>query len=488
MTDTDSERYRRLIEYSSDLIGVLDEDGTVQFMSPSVVRILGYDPADFEGENALEHIHPEDESRVLEAYSALVENPEASEVVEFRYRTADGEWVWLETRGQNRLDDDVIDGIVVVSREITARKRREHALETLHDRTREMLQADSREKIAELAARTAEEAMGYPYTVVRLVSADERYLEPVAVTDRAREVLGERPIYEIGEGTAGSAFESGDVEIFDDLGAIDDGFDRGDAKTGLFVPVGDHGVICIGETESGALDQEDIQLSRILAANTEVALDRLERETELARQNERLEEFASVISHDLSSPLNVAMGRLSLVEGNEDQVEAIGNALDRMEALIQDVLALARKGQTVDETQPVVLSEIGKQCFRNVSTREVTLEVESDGTILADPARLPEIFENLFRNAVEHGGEDVTITVGTTRDGFYVEDDGPGIPPDDLDRIFEAGFSTSEEGTGFGLSIVEQIAEAHGWSVEVTESESRGARFEFSDVAMVAEP
>lgn len=482
------ERYRRLIEYSTDIITVLDEEGTVTFMSPSARRILGYDPDSFEGQNALEFIHPDDKATAIEAFNGLVENPAESSEVEYRYETADGEWVWLETRGQNRLDDDVIDGIVVVSRDITARKRREKAMETLHDRTREILQADSREEIAELAARTAEEAMGYPFTVVRLLSGDGQHLEPVAVTDRAKEVLGERPTYEVGEGTAGEAFERGEATVYEDLQSVDDGFDRGDAKTGLFVPIGDHGVIGIGEIDAGALDQEDIQLGRILAANTEVALDRLEREQELSRQNERLEEFASVISHDLSSPLNVAKGRLGLIEDNEAQVEPIGNALDRMEALIQDVLALARQGQTVDETEPVTLSDIIEQCFRNVSTGGASIEIDGDGVILADPARLPEVFENLFRNSVEHGGEDVTIRVGTMRNGFYVADDGQGIPEADRDRVFESGFSTSDEGTGFGLAIVKQIAEAHGWSVAVTESESGGARFEFTDVAKADEP
>ena len=482
------ERYRRLIEYSTDLITVLDEEGQVTFMSPSSKHVLGADPETYEGTNALEHIHPEDREYVIEAFENLVENPEESNEVEYRYQAADDEWVWLETRGQNRLDDVVIDGIVVVSRDITARKRRENAMETLHDRTREMLQADSKEEIARLAARTAAEAMNYPFTVVRLLSGDGQHLEPVAVTDGAKEVLGDRPTYEIGEGTAGTAFERGEVTIFEDLQSIDDGFDRGDARAGIFIPIGEHGVIGIGETENDALDQEDIQLARILAANTEVAIDRLEREQELARQNERLEEFASVISHDLSSPLNVAKGRLELVEGNETQVEPIRSALERMETLIQDVLALARQGQTVDETEPVAIADITEKCFKNVSTGDATISVESDETILADPARLPEVFENLFRNSVEHGGEDVTIRVGTMRNGFYVEDDGPGIPDDDRERVFESGFSTSESGTGFGLSIVQQIAEAHGWSVAVTESESGGARFEFADVTKVHEP
>ncbi|OYR81322.1 hypothetical protein DJ72_11085, partial [Halorubrum distributum] len=87
--------------------------------------------------------------------------------------------------------------------------------------------------------------------------------------------------------------------------------------------------------------------------------------------------------------------------------------------------------------------------------------------------------------AVEHS---VRVGAGTPRDedgeevpGFYVEDDGTGLP-DDADRVFDSGFTTEESGTGLGLAISERIAEAHGWTVELAESETGGTRFEFRGV------
>jgi signal transduction histidine kinase len=76
----------------------------------------------------------------------------------------------------------------------------------------------------------------------------------------------------------------------------------------------------------------------------------------------------------------------------------------------------------------------------------------------------------------------VTVTVGDLADdaGFFVADDGPGIPPDERETVFEAGHSTAPDGTGFGLAIVDGIADAHGWTVRVTDSATGGARFEFS--------
>ena len=210
------------------------------------------------------------------------------------------------------------------------------------------------------------------------------------------------------------------------------------------------------------------------------------RERELARQNERLDRFASVISHDLRNPLSVAAGRVELLatECDSDNVDPIRTAIERMDALIDDVLTLARQGQPIDETEPVSLSAIADGCWDVVEAPDATLTVARDLTVIADESRLQQLLENLFRNSVEHGGSDVTVRIGTLAGdtGFYVEDDGEGIPGADAERLFEPGYSMSETGTGLGLAIVRDIADAHGWEISVSESDSGGARFEVRDV------
>jgi signal transduction histidine kinase len=153
-----------------------------------------------------------------------------------------------------------------------------------------------------------------------------------------------------------------------------------------------------------------------------------------------------------------------------------------MDALITDLLTLAREGQRVGETEVVALGEAARDSWAAVDTRSATLEVVDDRELAADPDRLASLLENLFRNAVEHGGPDVRVTVAGTADGFAVADDGPGIPPEDRDRVFERGYSTGDHGTGFGLSIARGIAEAHGWSIRATGSDAGGARFEVTGV------
>ena len=211
--------------------------------------------------------------------------------------------------------------------------------------------------------------------------------------------------------------------------------------------------------------------------------DRNERERELQRKNERLETFAHLVSHDLRNPLNVVAARLELARetGDDEHFEAAEHAAERMETLVEDLLTLARQGETVDETSAVDLGASVESAWRTVEMGTATLETESAlGSVGADESRLTELFENLFRNAREHAGEDVTVRVGREGGCIFVEDDGPGIPADDRDRVFEIGYTTAEEGTGYGLAIVEEIVEAHGWSIDVSEGRAGGARFEMT--------
>jgi len=211
--------------------------------------------------------------------------------------------------------------------------------------------------------------------------------------------------------------------------------------------------------------------------------ERREREEELKRQNERLESFASVVSHDLRNPLNVAQSSVELLEdgANSNHVDRIDRSLVRMGDIIEDVLALARQGETVDAPSPVDIETMAEDAWSYVEADPVDLVVTADGRIEADASRLKQLLGNLFRNAVEHG-EATTITVGRVDDGFFVADDGSGIPAADRDEVFEAGYSTARQGTGLGLAIVEEIATAHGWEISVTGSEDGGAKFEVTGV------
>ena len=209
------------------------------------------------------------------------------------------------------------------------------------------------------------------------------------------------------------------------------------------------------------------------------------RREQLRRRNERLEAFTSIVCHDLKNPLNTAQGYLELLQTElsdpPEEVGAVARALERMEEISQGVLALAHHERADLDLAPVDAESVTADCWEVTTTADATLETEPF-RLVADETSLRHVFENLFANSVTHGGPETTVRVGPTADGFYVADDGPGIPPEHRELVFETGASFGDEGSGIGLVVVETVAEAHDWTVSVTESWAGGARFEFAGV------
>lgn len=321
--------------HSTNLLTLLDETGTVQYESPAIERIFGYDQDELVGEPVADYFHSEDRDRVLEAFQTVLDSEEYTvKSVEYRHEREDGSYLWVES------------------------------------------------------------------------------------------VASANP-----------------------------------------TPDGQYVV------------------------NTRDVSDRRARERELEASVSRLDDFASVVSHDLRNPLNVATGRLELARetGDFTHFDAVARAHERMETLIDKLLTLAKFGKPVQELESVDLAAVSESGWRTVVTEDAELVVDIDRLIRADRSRLRQLLENLVRNAVEHGGPQVTVTIGELPDqrGIYLADDGQGIAEDRRERVFESGYSTGNEGPGVGLTIVREIVEAHGWDIELSESITGGARFEIRGVEFV---
>jgi PAS domain S-box-containing protein len=463
--EPDADLYRTLVEDSNDVATVIDPDGTITFVSPSVRRVLGYEPEELVGEVGYEYQHPDDREVVAERIEALRADPEEPQTAEVRFERADGSWCWIETTMRNRIDDDAIGGVLVNSRDITERKERERKrrklaeeYDALLDNSGDaifLLDVDSTGDDVEF--RFARLSPGYE-TQTGLTTEDVRNETP-------REVFGDERGAELERKYRRCVDEREPISYQEELDMAEDARFW---QTSL-APV--------------VVDGEIVRLVGIARNIT----DRVERERELQRKNDRLDEFAGVISHDIRNPLNVAQGRTALLqeESESEHLDPVERALDRIESIIDDTLILARQGNTVGDQETVEMADLVGRCWGMVESPDATLGIADEFAVRGDPDRLQHVFENLFRNAVEHGGNDVTVRVGRDgADGLYVADDGSGIPASERDRVFEAGESFSG-GTGFGLTIVKRIAEAHGWRVTVTESRDGGARFEFTGVDLV---
>jgi len=455
-----AEWYRTLVEEVNDLATVVDTDGTITYVSPAVTRILGYEPDELVGHEGYEFVHPDDRERNARAVETVLSNPSESETVEVRFRHADGSWCWIEATMRNRLDDDVIDGILLSSRDITERKEYEVEARGLAEEYEALLNnVDDAIFLVDVEER--DDSVTFEFE--RLSPSYERQ---TGIT--TEEVRGRTPRDVFGE-EQGAGLEANYhrcVNAGEPISYQEELWVREDAW--------------IWETKIAPVVNGD-EITRLVGITRNVT-ERVERERQLRRQNERLDEFASVISHDLRNPLNVAQGRATLLaqQVESEHLDPLLRAHDRMEAIVEDTLTLARQGETIRETEPVSLTDLAGKCWATVDADDATIEIVDGTTVEGDPDRLRHVFENLFRNAVEHGGPDVTVRVGShSEQGIYVEDDGPGIPADEREEVFEPGYSSARDGTGFGLSIVKRIVQAHGWELSLTDGTAGGARFEF---------
>lgn len=284
--------------------------------------------------------------------------------------------------------------------------------------------------------------------------------------------------------------DSGESLVIDDLtdppnpsdNSLADSFP--DAESLLITPIGTVGILLAAGTPEGCFDADDRALAVQTAGFAAAAIERIRGAPESTIGSE---EYASILSHDLRNPLLVAEGYLQLARESHDteHFDRVESALDRINELIEQMATLARTGQRIDDPTPVDFEQSVRDAWDHVVTADTTLEVTLPETrIIADKAGLTQLLENVFANAVEHAGAGVTVRVGLTDDGFYVEDTGDGIPPDDRDKVFNHEYSSSDDQPGIGLSIVEQLANAHGWTVRATESPEGGARFEFTGVEL----
>jgi len=441
-----------------------------------------------------EYIHPEDRSRVRCNLEAVFQGEVDEVTVQYRMQaTEHDETRWF--KGRAALTDDGV--LIGISTHITDQKRREWKIKSLQQRIAGLIRADSPEEVARVAVDTASEAFDLPMSGVHFYDGDST-LEPTAVSEAVTEEFDCEPVYRKAsddpvDSFVWEAFESGDAKIVEDTSEHGQLVET-PVGSSIVHPLDEYGVIITSALEPNAFDETDIALGEVLTASTIAALDRADQEqrlrqqaAELERKNERLEEFTSIVSHDLRNPLNVALGRVEYLQNREggEHLETAERALERMAAIIDETLALARQGERVDSREPVALGEMVEQCWQNVETADATLQNGFDDgtgpTVQADKERLAHVFENLFANAIEHGGPDVTIQIGCLNgDRIYVEDDGPGIPEDERENVFDIGYTTSEDGTGFGLPLVEDIVEAHDWSVTITDSRMGGTRFEIT--------
>jgi PAS domain S-box-containing protein len=446
--------FEQAIEQLGVGITAYDSNGIIQYTNEAYATLLGSTSEALQGEH-ITVANPEFDRQDFESYWDSFELGETrrQETIHQQLDDDDDTTLPVETVttytkiGDNRYHIGTIQ-------DITARKEREQELQKF---------------------RKAVEEAGHGIFVTDTEGIIE-YVNPAFedITGYTRdEAIGETP----------ALLKSGahSAEFYQDLWST---ILDGDTWRGEIVNERKNGEQFVIDQTISPLTDEDGTITHFVAINRDIT-ELKERRRQLERQNERLERFGHTVAHDLRNPLGVLEGYLDVARDAgtpDDVVNEMQTSVDRMTELIEELLALAEQGKTVLDPEPASIEDVVTTAWDHVDTREMTLEVDADVALSMDQSRVTQLLENLIRNARDHAGEDARFRVGPLEDGFYVADDGSGIPDHNRDSVLQSGFTTSEDGTGFGLAIVNQIADAHGWRVEIADGIQGGARFEFHNV------
>jgi len=501
-----TEQYRTLLAELPVPVLVVDREYIVQYANNEAIQQTRADiHEEVRGRSVLSFLPEESQEVSRKRLEQVFETGEATEKREFVVENLDGETGYVESRIIPTTFNGEEAAQVVLS-DVTAQHIREQRLERqrkqiarLHDVGVDLAACETQSAVYELVVSAAEDILELDICLVD--SVVDGHLRTEA-TSTELEDYQEPPVDSDEAGLAGKAYLNSSSHLIDRVSDHPDAHPADEYLSGITVPITDHGVFQAASHETGAFSETDLELVEILCGHAREALTRIDQQQQLRnqrdqlqRENERLDEFASIVSHDLRNPLNVAKLRLNLIanEYDSEHMDPATGALEQMEQLIDDLLTLARDGETVSSVEPVQLSGLIEQVWELAETGNATLTVVDSCRLKADRQRLHQLLGNLLRNAIEHNNDrtaELTVRVGTlgdgvNRTGIYFADNGTGIPEEIRESLFEPGVSTNESGTGLGLAIVSRIAEAHGWEIAVTESVDGGARFELTGVEIL---
>jgi two-component system cell cycle sensor histidine kinase/response regulator CckA len=471
------QRHDRLTDNSHDVISRIDAEGRVTYVSPSIRKVLGYEPEDLVGKVGFEFIDPSQQEARRAGLAEGLKQGKAP-IVSARVRRKDGSWVWMEYRTDPLFDDE---GKVVefqsISHDVTARHEAEEAL-----------------RRSEQNFETFVRSMPVPAIIHR----DARFL---LVNDAYASTFGYREAELLGRC------------VFDFVA----GDDRAYVEERVQMPIGERAGVPTREHRLLHADGPPVVVDvtavpvffRGELCSMSVARDlrerkRLEAQLITADRMASLGRLSAAVGHEINNPLAYMLGSLTLVERELAEVgldgeragqiaELLGNIREgaqRIRDIVQDLRALSR--ERTDGVGPVdlrrVLDVAAAMADHELRRRARLVKAYGDlPPVRGTEAKLGQVFLNLLVNAAqaipEGDGDshEVRIEARAAADGAVVvdvTDTGVGIEAELVDRVFEPFFTTKAgEGTGLGLSISQHIVTSLGGTMTVAPAGQRGTCF-----------
>ncbi|WP_049923317.1 PAS domain-containing sensor histidine kinase [Halopiger djelfimassiliensis] len=499
-------QHAAVVEAVHDGVVTLDRNREIVSVNEAMETLLGADRDELTGEHV--EIIPElaaiDDADAVEIGRAITDvdiGTAEQRQLEVPFTDADGD----DRMGEFRfvpIEDNraTVAGVV---RDVTDQYEYERVAASLHEITRWLLESNDPEEICAIAVHAGSDLLDLPISGIWLLEEEQGYLDPVAGTAGAHDEFGGLPRFNPSEGLVWDVFESGDVERFDDLEAVDGLYNpETPLRSEIIAPIGTHGVLMTGALEPNRFDETDVELVSTLVENTRAALDRADRErilrertTELERQTERLEGIAEVLSTDLKRQLEAVADALEDDGADdawefplaEDSVEA---TLDRAERLVDDVREFARNAAAVGPRSRIHLERAIDEAVEGSRLDETDVVLEDEATLRADYDRLIHLLETAFDDVAARSNGDVTVRVGVIGidesdrpRAIFLLDDAEEVPPSAhaQGRLLDPTGDDDGAIDGLGLALVRAIAQAHDWTLSIDETD-RGTRIEIRDV------
>ncbi len=502
-------RFESIVEHSSDVITVLDNDGTWLYTSDAGTRLTGYEKG-FDPEGGIfSLLHPDDQGLAARALAEVANGlRRPDEPVELRIVDKQGHIRWFETVGVNLVDNPAVGGIVLHARDVTERREAERDLRV---RTRQLsgllrhiqfgVLVEDEHRCVAIANQALADMFNSPVGPDEMVGADcsevahaikGLFADPEGFISGIEERIDQR------QATSGEELAMGDGRVLErDYIPVIDG-DTLRSHIWLYRDVTDRKL-------AEKRRERTLEAEQIARRNMEASQAALQEQNESLRQLDTLKtELVATVSHELRTPLTSIVSFSELLSDPEAGplnvtqttfVDTIQRNADRLIRLVDDLLLLARlesQNLQLDVAQSD-LAVLARQVVASQAPRaaEAGIEVELDSPETApaavDPARIEQLLNNLVSNAVKFGanGGSVTVTIAPRDDGWdiAVSDTGIGIPSDELEQLFQRFFRASNarskmiSGTGLGLAICNAIARLHGGSMSVSSIENEGSTF-----------
>lgn len=535
------ERFRLLIQNSSDVISIVDREGTITYQTETMETTFGYTQAERIGKNVLtiNNTHPDDMKAKKAFFDKLLENPGKNFSTEFRLKQKDGSYIYIEAIGKNLLDEPSIQGIILNYRDISERRLAEERSQFLMEATNIISSSLDYKTVLSNIAKLLVPQMADWYSVVikeedgTLTTTSTFHKDPQKVA-WAQEIAEKYPTDPNAPLGVPNVIRTSKSEIYpeitDDMlvaSAIDTehlklmrevGF-----KSVMIVPLIVRGkavgALSLITTESDRhYDEDDLIFAEDLAGRIAISFDNaklynelekrveertrelLQANTELQRSNAELQDFAYVASHDLQEPLRKITSFSNLLETRykddlpetaQTYLDAVKRSSMRMSTLINDLLTYSRVTTQSKPFESVDLDSIVKTILDDleprIEERHAEICYEEICTIEGDPLQMHLLFQNLISNALKYSKPDQTSKIkicGKKKKGYCiisVEDNGIGFDEIYLDRIFtifQRLHSRNEyEGTGIGLAICKKIVDRHNGEITAKSKEGVGSTF-----------